>query len=414
MDRPIDSAVMEGRKRRRWITLAGAAAVLVLLMALLPAWVRPAVERGRLRTGRVDRGPIEMTLSAAGTVVPEVERTIVAPGPSRVLRLLKQPGDSVAVGEPILELDNGASRLTVERLTRQMAMKENEREQARVDQDNRLSELRTQSDIKSLELKSKQFDVERNTKLKEMGVISGDVLRQSQNDTERLAIEIAELTRRAANADRELAVRLKSLDLEYDILAKERDEAARVLDRGTASSDIAGVLTWVLGTEGTAVNAGDELARVADLDRFKVDATLSDVYAARIRPGMPAFVAAGEARLPGRVSRVLPTVDVGTLRLEVALDDQSNAVLRHNLRVEAHVIVDRREGALRVARGTFPTIDGNLCAFVVRGDRAVRRPIRLGLTGWEAAEILEGLNEGDEVVLSDMSEYLNQKEIRIR
>jgi len=414
MDRPIDNSVLEGRKRRRILSLAGGAAVLVALLVLLPGWVRPSVDRDRLVTATVKRGPIDVTLSAAGIVVPEIERTIVAPGPSRVLRLLKQPGDSVAVGEPILELDNGASRLEVERLTRQMAVKANQREQARVEQDNRLSELRSQSEIKKLELKSMEFDIERNTKLKEMGVIAGDVLRKSQTDAERLRIEIAEIDRRTKNADRELTVRLESLDLEYDILSKERDEAARVLVRGSAASDIAGVLTWVLGTEGAAVAAGDELARVADLRRFKVEATLSDAYAARIRPGQPAFVAIGDERLTGQVSRVLPTVDVGTLRLEIAIDEQSNPRLRHNLRVEAHVIVDRREDALGVKRGSFPNVNGVTSAFLVRGARAVRVPVRFGLTGWEATEILDGLHEGDEVVLSDLSEYANQKEIRIR
>ncbi|TPW17556.1 MAG: HlyD family secretion protein, partial [bacterium] len=405
MDRPIEASVIEGRKRRGVIAATFGAAFLLALGLLLPGWVRPSVERGRLITARVGHGSIDVTLSASGVVSPLIERTITAPGASRVLRVLKQAGDSVAAGEPILELDNGASRLEVERLTGQMAVKANEREQARVDQDNRLSELKSQLEIKKLELQSKEFDVERNRKLHDLGVISGDVLRQSQTDAGRLRIEIEALTRRTANAERALAVQLQSLDLEYEIRTRERDEAARVLTRGMAASDMPGIITWVLGSEGAAVNQGDELARVADLGRFKVEATLADVYSGRIRPGQATFVVAGTTRLTGYVSRVLPTVSNGTIGLEIALDEPSHPALRQNLRVEAHLVVDRREDALRLARGSILTEDDGQYVFVVRGGRAVRTRVRFGLTGWDAAEVLEGLVDGDEVILSDMSDH---------
>ena len=414
MDRPIEPRVLDRQKRRRWISLVGGGTVILSLWLLLPGWVRPSVDRTRITTARVGRGAIDVTLSAAGVVLPEIERTITAPGPSRVLRVLKQAGDSVVAGEPILEMDNGASRLEVERLTRQMAVKANEREQARVDQDNRLSELKSQSEIKNLELRSREFEVERNRKIHELGVISLDVLRQSQSDAERLRIEIDDLARRVINAERALTVRLRSLDLEYDILAKEQDEAAHVLSRGMAASDMSGVITWVLGSEGASVNQGDELARVADLARFKVEATLSDAYSARIRPGQPAFVNAGGVRLAGRVARVLPTVENGTLSLEIALDEKSHPALRHNLRVEAHLVVDQQDDALRLVRGSILTVDNNQYVFVRKGNRAIRTLARFGRTGWDATEVLEGLADGDEVILSDMSDHASQKEVRIQ
>ena len=93
MDRPIEATVLAGRKRRGIISLAGGAAAVLLLFLLLPGWVRPSLERSRITTARVDRGPIDVTLSASGVVTPEIERTITAPGASRVLRVLKQAGE---------------------------------------------------------------------------------------------------------------------------------------------------------------------------------------------------------------------------------------------------------------------------------------------------------------------------------
>ena len=176
----------------------------------------------------------------------------------------------------------------------------------------------------------------------------------------------------------------------------------------------ANVITWVLGSEGASVNQGDELARVADLARFKVEATLSDAYSARIRPGQPAFVNAGGVRLAGRVARVLPTVENGTLSLEIALDEKSHPALRHNLRVEAHLVVDQQDDALRLVRGSILTVDNNQYVFVRKGNRAIRTLARFGRTGWDATEVLEGLADGDEVILSDMSDHASQKEVRIQ
>jgi HlyD family secretion protein len=170
----------------------------------------------------------------------------------------------------------------------------------------------------------------------------------------------------------------------------------------------------VLSGEGVAVARGDELARVADLSTFKVEATLSDVHAARIRAGQPVLVRAGELSLRGTLAKIHPQVENGIVRLEVTLEQADHPLLRPNLRVDVHVVSERREGVLTVRRGSVLAIDGGHALFRLRGREAVRRSVRLGITNFERTEIVEGLEEGDEVILSDMSDYANRKEIRIR
>jgi HlyD family secretion protein len=332
-----------------------------------------------------------------------------------VLQTLHQPGDTVAAGEPILSLDQGEARLLVERLERQAALKDNERAQARVDLENRLSELTGDAAIKKLELESRTFEAERNRKLAASGVISGDDARKSETDLERCRIEGELLAAAIENAKRGLEVRLRALTLEHDILVREQRDAERALKQGSAASVRGGVLTWVLSGEGVSVARGDELARVADLSTFKVEATISDVHASRLRAGMPVMVRAGELSLAGTLTKVHPKVENGIVRLEVALQQPDHPALRPNLRVEVHVISERREGTLTVRRGSVIALDGGGQAlFRVRGNEAVRRNVRLGITNFERTEILEGLEQGDEVILSDMSDYANRKEIRIR
>jgi len=107
-------------------------------------------------------------------------------------------------------------------------------------------------------------------------------------------------------------------------------------------------------------------------------------------------------------------VENGIVRLEVVLRQPDHPQLRPNLRVDVDVVSERHEGVLTVRRGSVIATDAGHALFCIRGTEAVRRNVRLGITNFERTEILEGLKEGDEVILSDMSDYANRKEIRIR
>ena len=163
-----------------------------------------------------------------------------------------------------------------------------------------------------------------------------------------------------------------------------------------------------------AVHRGDELARIADLSAFRVEASVSDVHASKLAVGQAVIVRSGDHRLDGRVANVLPMVENGIVTLEVDLDDPSDSVLRQNLRVDVHVVTDRRKRTLRVKRGSFLTSEGSHAAFVIRGDKAVRTPVRFGLRNIDWYEILEGLEEGEEVIISDMNDRMHVEEVQVR
>ena len=178
-------------------------------------------------------------------------------------------------------------------------------------------------------------------------------------------------------------------------------------------SDRDGVLTWVLSQEGALVRRGDVIARIADLTSFRVDGTVSDIHAGRLRTGMAAVVRANDVDLQGTVTEVLPTVENGVLRFTVALSEPSHAALRPNLRTDVLVVTERKARALRIKRGPFAD-NAAVQAFVVRGDRAIRVPIQVGLTGVDDVEIVSGVSEGDEVIISDMKDYLHLAEVWIK
>jgi HlyD family secretion protein len=414
MDRPLAPEIPQ-RQRRRRLALGGTAACVAVVAYLwLPSIVGPAVSRDRIRTARVERGVVDATIAATGLVVPEIEQVLASPVDARVLRVLERPGAHLTAGQPILELDVSQARLDVDKITQDLAIKANAQAQKRLALDKSLIDLDSRTEIKRLQLASLQSQLARDRQLSSQGLLSVEQLKKSELATSQAEIELKQITAERANAREATHAELEGLDLEIGKLRKEEAEAARQLTLASPRAGRDGVLTWVVTEEGAAVTKGQPLARVADFSSFRVDASISDVYARQLRVGLPAVVIAGEQRFDGTVAEVNPTVTNGVMTVVIALQDRSNPTLRSNLRTDVEIVTARKADATRVRRGPFATGEGGAEVFVVRGDRAVKVPVTFGLSSQTYFEVTSGLTPGDEVIVSDMRDYLRLREVRLR
>jgi HlyD family secretion protein len=379
-----------------------------------PAFLTPSVTRARVRTALVSAGPIESTLTASGTVVPEFEQVLAAPMNARVLRILKRPGDKVRKGDPIVELDVSESHSEVKTIDNRISIKENEQRQLQISLEDTLIELRSQLEIKKLEVQALGLEVSQNRNLRSEGLISDEQLRKSEVQWQRAQIELKKLEESIQSAEKSTRAQLAGRDIEMAILRQEKQDKERRLRLATTQSDRDGVLTWVVQEVGSVVSQGAVIARVADLSSFRVEATLSDVHATQLMPGLPARVLANEKMLGGTITSILPTIKDGVMTIVIGLKDKADPNLRSNLRVDVHVVSGHKDKALKIKRGPAVPSEGTHDLFVIRGDVAVKTPIKIGLSSFEEAEVLSGLMEGDEVIVSDMSDYLSRKEIRVR
>jgi HlyD family secretion protein len=413
MDRPLDPHTRRARAARRILLAVGCIAGALAAFAALARLLDPSVTYATLRTARVDIGPLDATVSASGTVVPEVEKVLASPIDTRVIRILRRAGATLHRGDAIIELDVSESNLALQKLDQALALKGNQVERVRVELAGTLSGLDSQLQIKALQLEAYRSIVRRNRKCFTDGIVSEEALEQSELDEARAGLELRQLETARTIAGHAAAAQIAGLLLERDTLQKERAEQQRQLDLATTASDRAGVLTYVVSEEGAQVRKGDILARVADLTAFRVDATVSEVHASRIRVGQAATVRIDDTHLDGVVSRVVPAIQNGLVTLSVNLAQNNHARLRPNLRVEVDLVTDRRGRALRIAKGAFGGSEGGTTMFVVAGARAVKRRVHLGVSSAERYEVLDGLAEGDEVILSDMSEYAHLDQITI-
>ena len=417
MDRALAASVQYRNRLRRVAAVGLPVVVAGTLVTNLPEWLRPTLQRARIRTAAVTMGSVETVITATGLVAPELERVLSSPLDARVLRILERPGAAVRRGDPVVELDVGESVLALETILKDLEIKDNEQAQARLALDKALTELDSRIELKTLEHASLQARLDGHRQLSTEGLLSRELFRESELAVELSRIELVQLEAERRSTERATDLQLHGLDLQRVSLRKQAGEARRLLDLATTKSDRDGVLTWVLPEEGALVRRGDVIARIADLSSFRVDASVSDVHAGRVRTGLPVIVQVGDDDLAGAIAEVSPTVDNGIIRFTVTLDERSHARLRPNLRADVLVVAARRERVRRVERGPFADgggAGGAHHAFVMRGGRAIRTPVVFGLAGFDAIEVVTGLNEGDEVVISDMRDYLHLEEVKIR
>ena len=413
MDREIPPRIRRARLLRRTGFAVATTLVAALAVWTILGWVSPSVNRDEIRTARVVRGDLEATISASGIAIPSFEKVISSPIDARVMRVVRPAGAAVDSGDALVELDLEQPRLAVSRLDQQIAQKQNEELRLVSTLTSTTRSLESSLEQKELDLELHHYRAEQNRRLLAEGLVSEETMRQFVIAEKKAQIEIRQIVAALAAARTEAGAQLHSARIEREMLVRDRDEAARQLDLATARSDRAGVVTWITPTEGATVRRGDVLARIADLSGVRIEGSVSDVHAATLRPGMEVVVRADERSLRGRILSVAPAVTDGVVKFIVDLDEAA-AGLHSQQRVDLDIITARRPNVLKLKKGSFDA-GAQTRLFVIRDqDTASGRTVRLGLSGSSEYEIVSGLSEGDEVILTDMRRFADLNEVRVK
>jgi HlyD family secretion protein len=413
MDRPLDTQTLFKRRRRRIIQLVLAIGGIITLFFVLSAWISPTLNRNDIQTAIVEKGPIEGSVSATGTVVPKLEQAISSPGETRLLAVRKRPGEFVKKGDPLLDLDRNELTLALDRTEKELALKSNVQNQQRLDIQHTLLDLESQLRIKELQFQYLESKTKQSRKLLDLGAISKEQMDQALLDEHISSIERDDLKQSIKNTTESLQNKLDGLTTEYRTLLKEKADVQRQLELLSCKAGQDGVVTWIIEQVGASVHRGDIIARVADLNSYQVEATVSDIHAAQLTVGMPARIRVNDLSMSGKIQTVYPTIENGVAKLVLALDDAANKALRPNLRVDVSLVTSKRDSTLKVKRGQFINSDGRQELFIVNGSIARRMPVKIGVTNFDEVELLEGVAPGDEVIISDMNEYKHLSQIKI-
>lgn len=229
MDRELDASFKRGRLRRRVGLTAGGVFLVAAVLVLLPGWLRPTVARERIRTGVVDRGPMEAVVEASGVVIPAFEGLLSSPAEARIEKILKRAGETVAAGEEILLLDSSALEVEVGRLEDLLLKKANEQAQLRLQLERSVFALRGRIERARLDLEAFEYRAEQNRKLRGEGLVSEQVARAAEVEAKKARIEVEQLEAEAAGERRSTDASLAGVELDLAMLRRDRGEAVRQL-----------------------------------------------------------------------------------------------------------------------------------------------------------------------------------------
>lgn len=412
MDFEIPQEQLAKHRQGRILKIAGLFLGLVILFFGFRFFIRPSVDYRALKTAVVNTGSIQASLAASGSVVPEFEQSLSSPLQARIDSVYHPAGTLVKAGTPILKLDLSYTQLELEKLEDGLQKRRYESTLIRLRMEKNLADLQSQYDIKKLRISSLESELEGERRLQSIGGGTAEKVEQAALNLQIARRELQQLEEQIRNQKQTNEADLTTLRYEISIEEKGIGELRRRMEQAEIKAEHDGVIVYVKDKLGATVTAGEELVRMADLSRFKVSATIAESYAPELKSGGKVRVRAGSQDLEGIITSIKPEVKSGLVTFEVGLAERSAPVLRPNLQVDVYVVTSFKEGVLVVKNGAFYKGKRDQKVFVVMGDKAVARRVDIGLTNVDMVEI-SGLQAGDRLILSDMSEYLQADEIGI-
>jgi len=413
MDQALDPAFLLRRKRLRM--LAG-----VLLLAALAGagWglnrvLRPSLDAADIVVSTVRRGDVANTVNAAGIVIPVHEEVVASPAASRVAKVHAKPGQSVTKGELLLELDDRDIRLALESLQEQLAQQENRIKTLAVELDQKHKQLTSSIELLELDLLSARARHERNQKLRQSGLVSGEDLLGAELNLKRTEIQLRQTKEQIVDARRATAGSVDAANLQKAILKKQIAQQERMLAQARVCAPWAGMLTSLVQEEGASVGAGQLLARVSEMNNYRVEATLSDFHARLLAPGQEVRVEQNGEQLAGRVHTILPEIQNGTVKLLVDLAQPHNPQLRNKMRVDVNIVTAQKNGVLVLDAGAAFNGSGQQAAFAIRDGVARKTSLQLGSSDGKLVEVVQGASAGERFIVSDTKAFVQQDSIRI-
>ena len=413
MDREISKEVQRKEQRKQFIRIGTAVGGFIVLIVVVISMLQTSLKRKDLNISTVDKGVIEVSVSASGKVIPAFEEIINSPINSRIVEVYKRGGDSVDVGTPILKLDLQSAETEYNKQLDEEQMKSLQLEQQRVTNHNKLSEMEMNLKVSRMELDRKAVELRNERYLDSLGAGTTDKVRQVELDYNVSILKLKEDEQKYKNEQALAEADLKVKELELNIFRKSLAETRRTLEDAQIRSPRKAILTYVNNEIGSQIGQGAKVAIVSDLSHFKIEGEIADTYGDRIAAGSKAVIKIGSEKLDGTVSDVPPLSKNGVISFTVQLEEDNHKRLRSGLKTDVYVMNAVKDDVLRIANSSYYVGKGEYELFVVNGNQLLKRKVQLGDSNFEYVEVVSGLQEGDQVIVSDMNAYKDKNKLKI-
>jgi HlyD family secretion protein len=409
------------RKRRRQIAVGAAVVVVVAVLTVLVLHLRPAaptVERGTVWTDSVKRGSMLRQVRGIGSLVPSQESVLQIPAQTEatVLRIRMLPGSLVTPDTILMEMSNPQVEQEAVDAHLQWKAAEAEYQSQRMKLESDLMTQKAGAATVSADYSQAQLQAQTDKSLYDLGVISGLAYKASKGKAD-------ELTTRNTLADQSLESTQKAIDAQLAEQQAKVDQMRvlaelkqKQLDALRVRAGIDGVLVELPLHVGEHVLPGAMLAKVIQPNHLMAELKIAETQARDVQIGEPASVDTHNGLIAGTVQRVDPGVQNGTVTVDVKLTGELPKGARPDLSVDGTIDLERLDNVLYVGRPAFGQDNSTISLFKLErdGHDALRVPVKVGKSSVNSIQVINGLNEGDTVVLSDMSRWDNTDRIRLQ
>jgi HlyD family secretion protein len=409
------------RKRRRQIATAAVVVVVVAALTVVVYRLRPAaptVERGTVWTDSVKRGSMLRQVRGIGSLVPSQESVLQIPAETEatIIRIRMLPGSLVNADSILVEMSDPQVEQAAVDAHLQWKAAEAEYQSQRMKLESDLMNQKAGAATVKADYNTTQLQSQTDKALYDLGVISGLAYKASKSKADELTIRNGLEDQRLESTQKAIDAQLAQLQAKVDQMRVLAELKQKQLDALKVRAKIEGVLVELPLHVGQHVTPGTMLAKVVQPNHLMAELKVAETQARDVQIGEPASVDTHNGVIAGSVMRVDPGVQNGTVTVDVKLVGDLPKGARPDLSVDGTIDLERLDNVLYVGRPAFGQENSTISLFRLDGDGrdATRVPVKVGRASVNSIQVIEGLHEGDTVVLSDMSRWDNTDRIRLQ
>ena len=387
-----------------------AASALYFSGVLLPS----ALQAGSFETAVIDRGKVVSSINATGVVESENEVLILSPASSIVKKIIKEPGSRIVKGEVIVQLDTEPVESEVDRLQDQLEVKRNNLDKTQLNAQSTRVDLDFNEEVKKLKITSLKSQLADQEQLLEVGGISPARIENTKQEITLAEKDLEMLVQKNSIRLKQLDAEKKGLMLQIGIDEKNLKEKQDLLSKMSVRAPSSGIILAVTGHEGEKINADRTLVRMSDLTTFKIIGSVDEQYAKQIKTGKPVLVDIDTEELEGTIGNVTPMVENNKIQFNIHLNESNHPKLIANQQVQIQIVTGVKENTLRIKRLPEFEKSKNQKIFVINGNRAEKKEVKLGIVGNQFCEIVSGLKEGDVIITDETNTFRHLNKIEIK
>jgi HlyD family secretion protein len=414
MDRPVSKE----HKRKLLIRQIGVISIIIFVPLLIILFMKSvfisSVSISQVATGITDKGDIQITVQGSGNVIPAYEEIITSPFRSNIMKIIKKPGDKVFPKDTLLILNNKLAENDLNMLTNELDLENIRIDKLKIELQQLREDFEFSRKIKEIKVENARLEYEGEVTLNKMGGSPASNVKKAKTAWD---IEQLENSQAQYNFNNQVNSRnngIRELETEINIQKNKIIKAKDLVDHAYVKAPFHGDLSWVIDQPGASVSEGQQIARIADFSTYKLKGTISNAWAGRVVSGQEVDVRNQDKNLKGTIENIMPAITQGMMECIIRIDKGDITNLRPAQQLEIRVIISKKDKVLRLPNGPYYKDRGYKEMYVVRGSKAYRTKILFGDSNFDYVEVLEGLKEGEKVILTDIGEKYTREVIKVR